>query len=170
VEDWKVGRVEEGQAGKMEGWESPLRNMNRGYRKLTVWQDAVDYYAITSRIFASWPYEMRRVAGNQIAAADSIHRNIAEGYCRRSIKEYLQALNYALGSAGESVSGLHAYVKAKQITQEAFAEADQVVYKLENGLMRLIESLQRKRDAGDWNDSFVVHESNAAYGAELSHE
>ena len=45
-----------------------------------------------------------------------------------------------------------------------------MVYKLENGLKQLIESLQRKRDAGDWNDSFVVRESNAAYGEEISHE
>ena len=55
-----------------------------------------------------------------IASADSIHRNIAEGYCRRSVKEYLQFLNFALGSLGELVSGLHAYHKAEQMSEARF--------------------------------------------------
>ena len=147
----------------MEDWESPLKNVNRGYRKLIVWQDAIAYYRLTWEIFRKFPYEAKRVASQQIAAADSIHRNIAEGYCRRSIKEYLQFLNIALASAGESVSGLHAYRAAGQLDKAAFDKADAIAYKLENGLKRLIESLEQKRDAGDWNESFIVRESNAAY-------
>jgi hypothetical protein len=36
--------------------------------------------------------------------------------------------------------------------------------KLENGLLKLVESLERKRDRGDWIDHLVVKESNAIYG------
>jgi four helix bundle protein len=125
---------------------------------------------LTYRTFRAWPYELRRVAGNQIASVDSIHRNIAEGYCRRSIKEYLQSLNIAIGSAGESVSGLHAYWKVGQMSKEVFNVQDELAYKLENGLKRLIESFQRKRYEGTWDESFVVRESNAAYGEEISRE
>jgi hypothetical protein len=46
-------------------------------------------------------YGLRKVAENSIDAAHSISRNIAEGYCRRSLKEYLNHLNFALGSCGE---------------------------------------------------------------------
>ena len=140
------------------------KNINRGYMKLTVWQDAKAYYILTSRTFRVFPYELKRVASQQIASADSIHRNIAEGYCRRSLKEYLQFLNIALGSGGESVSGLHVYVEAEQITAAQFYELDAMAYKLENGLKRLIESLQEKEMSGGWQDTFVVRESNAAYG------
>jgi four helix bundle protein len=147
----------------MEDWVSPRRNVNRGYRKLDVWNDAIDYYVLTCQVFRAFPYELRRVVANQIASVDSIHRNIAEGYCRRSIKEYLQHLNVAMGSLGESVSGLHAYQKARQIAADQFELLDQKAYKLENGLKRLVESLQRKQEAGDWSESFIVRESNAAY-------
>lgn len=41
---------------------------------------------------------------------------------------------------------------------------DALAYKLENGLLKLVESLERKRDQGDWVDSLVVKESNAVYG------
>ncbi|HMU55884.1 MAG TPA: four helix bundle protein [Nitrospira sp.] len=101
---------------------SQRKNINRGYRKLTVWRDAIDYYALTCELFRTLPAHLRRVAIQQIAAVDSVHRNIAEGYCRRSIREYLQFLNVALASTGESVSGLHACRIASQIPREILSE------------------------------------------------
>ena len=91
---------------------SDRKNINRGYQKLIVWQDAADLYVLTSKIFRKLPYELRRVAANQIASVDSVHRNIAEGYCRRSLNEYLQFLNVAQASLGESVSAL-TYIVAR---------------------------------------------------------
>src|SRR6266436_5292985 len=76
------------------------KNINRGYQKLIVWQDAADLYVLTCTTFRKFQFELRRVASNQIASVDSVHRNIAEGYCRRSLKEYLQFLNFALASLG----------------------------------------------------------------------
>lgn len=139
------------------------KNVNRGYRGLRVWQDAIEYYARTCDVFLQFPYELKRVASNHIASVDSIHQNVAEGFCRRSIKEYLQFLNYALASAGESVSGLHAYRHSKQVSEEQFESLDSLAYKIENGLKKLIESLQYKQQSHDWDDSFVVKESNAHY-------
>lgn len=130
------------------------RNINRGYMKLTVWQDAIAFYTHTVSVFRDWPYEMKRVAGQQIASVDSIHRNIAEGYCRKSLKEYLQFLNVAMSSAGESVSGLHAYHKAGQLKDDEFETMDAQAYKIENSLKRLIESLQKKKRDGTWQDEF----------------
>jgi four helix bundle protein len=66
------------------------RNKNRGYQKLRVRSDAIEYYKQTWEVFRKLPYECKRVASQQIASTDSIHRNIAEGYCRRSIHEYSQ--------------------------------------------------------------------------------
>ncbi len=140
------------------------KNRNRGYQKLTVWKDAIEYYTLTYDVFRSFPFELKRVSSQQISSADSVHRNIAEGYCRRSIKEYLNFLNISLGSLGESVSGLFGYRKAKQISEVQFEKLDALAYKLENGLLKLVESLERKRDQGDWIDSLVVKESNAVYG------
>ena len=141
------------------------KNKNRGYQKLRVWNDAIDYYAETCRVFRGFPYELNRVARQAIASSDSVHRNIAEGYCRRSIHEYLNYLNIALGSLGESVSGLYAYRKAEQLAEEDFENLDSMAYKLENGLLKLVESLEQKREHGDWIDHLIVRESNAIYGS-----
>jgi four helix bundle protein len=139
------------------------KNKNRGYQQLRVWNDAIDYYAETCRVFRGFPYELSRVARQAIASSDSVHRNIAEGYCRRSIHEYLNYLNIALGSLGESVSGLHAYRKAEQLAEEDFENLDSMAYKLENGLLKLVESLEQKRERGDWIDHLIVRESDAIY-------
>ncbi|MGA3143703.1 MAG: four helix bundle protein [Verrucomicrobiota bacterium] len=144
--------------------ETNYRNKNRGYQQLRVWQDAIDFYVSCSRVFRMWPYDLRRVASQGIASADSVHRNIAEGYCRRSIREYLQFLNFALGSLGESVSGLIAYHKAGQLQPADFDALNALAFKLENGLLKLVESLERKEMAGDWIDHLVLKESNIAYG------
>ena len=144
--------------------ETNYRNKNRGYQQLRVWQDAIDFYVLTCRVFRQFPYELKRVASQAIASSDSVHRNIAEGYCRRSLREYLYHLNVSLGSLGESVSGLQAYRKAEQLAEADFNSLDALAFKLENGLLKLVESLERKQEAGDWIDSLIVKESNVAYG------
>lgn len=143
------------------------RNKNRGYQQLRVWQEAIDFYVACCRIFRKFPYDLRRVASQGIASADSVHRNIAEGYSRRSIREYMQSLNYALGSLGESVSGLIACRQAEQIAEKDFGPLDGLAFKLENGLLKLVESLERKEMQGDWVDHLVLKQSNAAYGDQL---
>jgi len=113
---------------------------------------------------------MKRIAAQGMASVDSVHRNIAEGYCRRSIREYIHYLYIALGSLGESVSGYHAYSTANQLSEEDFEVLDQLAFRLENGLLRLVEALERKRDSGTWTDSLIVQESNAVYLAKTTNE
>ena len=146
--------------------ELSYRNKNRGYQQLRVWQDAIDFYVACCRVFRTFPYDLRRAGSQGIASADSVHRNIAEGYCRRSIREYMQSLNYALGSLGESVSGLIAYRRAEQITETDFEPLNSLAFKLENGLLKLVESLERKEMQGDWVDHLILKESNVAHKAE----
>jgi len=141
-----------------------FKNKNRGYQQLRVWQDSIEFYRLTSQVFRRLPYELKRVGSQAIAASDSVHRNIAEGYCRKSIREYLNFLNIALGSLGENVSGLYAYRKAEQITEQEFATLNELAFKLENELLKLVESLEKKKLEGEWIDSLIVREGNHEYG------
>jgi four helix bundle protein len=140
------------------------RNKNRGYQKLRIWNEAVEYYKQTCEVFKKVAYELKRVASQQIASSDSVHRNIAEGYCRRSIHEYLKFLYIALGSLGESVSGLYACREAKQISIEDFERLDELAFKLENGLLKLVQTLEEKRELGEWTDHLMTKESGIAEG------
>jgi four helix bundle protein len=107
------------------------------------------------KIFSDFSFELKKVAGNCIDAAHSISGNISEGYCRRTLKEYLNYLNIALGSCGEFHSCYDSFRQAGQITQEEYEQIDTLHYKVENGLLKLMESLQKKQKLGDWKDTFV---------------
>ena len=131
------------------------KNINRGFKRLRVWQDSVSLYIMACKIFSDFSFELKKVAGNGIDAAHSISRNISEGYCRRTLKEYLNYLNIALGSCGEFHSCYDSFRQAGQITQEEYEQIDKLHYKVENGLLKLMESLQKKQKLGDWKDTFI---------------
>ncbi len=81
-------------------------------------------------------------------AVHSILRNIAEGYCRKNLKEYLNFLNIALGSCGELFSGIISFKEIELIDEENFEIFDELHYKVENELIALIKSLQNKQKEG----------------------
>ena len=130
------------------------KNINRGFEKLRVWNDAIELYILTCKLLTHFPFELKKTAGNCIDAAHSISRNIAEGYSRRSIKEYLNFLNIALGSSGEYYSCIVSYQRADQIAENEFEQMDKLHCKTENELIQLIKSLQKKSREGNWLDNF----------------
>jgi four helix bundle protein len=90
------------------------------------------------------PFELKKTMANCI---DS-------GYSRRSVKEYLNFLNIALGSSGEFHSCIVSFHKADQISSIDYEKLDELHYKTENELLMLIKSLQKKMKNGDWDDTF----------------
>jgi four helix bundle protein len=126
------------------------KNMTRGFKKLRVWQDSIELYITACEVLLKFPFELKKVASNSIDAAHSISRNIAEGYCRRSLKEYLYYLNFSLGSCGEFHSSYESFYKAKHISDIEYENLDKLSYKIENGLLKLIRTLNAKQKDGNW--------------------
>ena len=55
-------------------------NINRGFKKLRVWNDAIDLYVLSCKMLKDFPFECRKALANCIDAVHSISRNISEGY------------------------------------------------------------------------------------------
>ncbi len=129
-------------------------NINRGYMKLEVWREALDLFtSVHSSLCRSEKLDFK-LKGQLLDSAQSIGANIAEGYCRESINEYLQFLNVALGSAGETLTRMIGLEKTGYISHEDFERLDRSHYSVENKLIALIRSLQAKRKNGTWEDEF----------------
>lgn len=139
-------------------------NIFRGYMKLMIWHYAKEYYRVAASIYHSHEPVFLRVYSNQIACIDSSHLNIAEGYCRKSKKEYIRFLDIALGSLGESTSGNHVYKQSNQITSNQFEMLYEIAYKLENSIRKPLDSL-RTMSKESWSDTLNVRENEVLYSS-----
>jgi four helix bundle protein len=130
--------------------ETELRNENRGCMKLIGWQNAIQLFELVWKIaFIEEKIDLK--LRSQFAdAAQSVSANIAEGYRRRLISEYIQFLYYALGSLAEMMTPDVGLKQTNQISAARFHQFDLLHYEVENRLLRLIEKLEAKRDDEDW--------------------
>lgn len=128
-----------------------LRNLNRGYMKLDVWNKGIELYE------AIWKVTRQVEIGPKLKSqlldsTLSICSNIAEGYSRRSIKEYIQYLYVSLGSLSETMTRVIGLRVTREISEDQFRSIDALHYEVENKTIRLVESLQRKKNSNTWND------------------
>lgn len=133
------------------------KNLNRGFRKLNVWREAIDLYAFGKKVLGKMKGISFKIRDQILDSAFSISSNLAEGYCRKSIKEYIQFVNVALGSAGENYSQMYALLKSGEISQATFDEFDGRHYSVETKLINLAKSLAKKMKTGQvWNSDYKV--------------
>ena len=127
------------------------RNLNRGYLNLEVWQRGMDLFALAWRLAGG--VADFKLKSQFTDAAQSVSANIAEGYGRRSLPEYLQFLYIAKGSLAESFTRACGFLQVQLILAVDFETFDVLHYEVENKLLRLIASLEAKRDTNEWQDS-----------------
>jgi four helix bundle protein len=135
------------------------KNLNRGFRKLEVWKEAIALYVFVKekvRALVQVPFKIKAQVED---SAFSCHSNIAEGYCRRSLKESIQYNNIGLSSLGENYSQVFALYKANDIDKEWFDEYDKKHYSLENKLINYNKSqVQQLKNNADWRDDYILRE------------
>lgn len=125
--------------------------MNRGYMKLEAWQRGMDLFVMAFQL--SNQTSDLKLKSQFRDAAQSVSANVAEGYGRRSLPEYLQFLYTAKGSLAEALTRAIGFQSVKLISVGDFEKFDQLHYEVENKLLRLIESLETKRQNNDWQDT-----------------
>jgi len=127
------------------------RNLNRGYMKLDAWQRGMDLFVAAFGL--STKVSDLKLKSQFRDAAQSVSANIAEGYGRRSLPEYIQFLYIAKGSLAEALARAIGLQAVKVFSAADFEDFDKLHYEVENKLLRLIESLENKRSIGDWRDA-----------------
>lgn len=105
--------------------------MINGYRDLIVWQKSMDLVDEIYKIIKLLPQEERFALSDQMRrSAISVPSNIAEGYERKSKKEYLQFLSIAKSSRAELETQLYICIRQNYITHsqadKAFGLCDEV--------------------------------------------
>ena len=118
------------------------------FEDLRVWQKAIQLvkqvYVITNDGKLSRDFGLK----DQLRRASvSIPTNVAEGFERRSRKEYLNFLNIAKGSAGELRSLLRVALEVGYIEQSTFSKLNNQAMELSRMLFNQIQSINRASSA-----------------------
>ncbi len=139
------------------------RNINRGYRKLEVWMEAIELYVFVKnkiRDLSSVPFKIKAQIEDSALSCPS---NIAEGYSRRSLKEYIQYVNISLASLAENYTQIFALFSAGDIEREWFDEYDKKHYCLENKLIKMNKTMLTKIGQNEWKSDYVLRELMEKY-------
>ena len=129
--------------------------------KLEVWNDAVELFRYCFNLTNKIHNLDFKLKTQILYSSQSISSNIAEGYCRRSLNEYLHFLNTALGSTCELLAGIIGLKEANLLNENQFNEFDSKHYEIENKLPALVKALQTKQL--DNNCDQKIHEPDSEY-------
>jgi four helix bundle protein len=116
------------------------------FRELVVWQKSMDLVTAiyhTSKIFPK--DEMYGLTSQLRRSAVSVPSNIAEGYGRNGLNDYLRFLNIAISSLFELQTQVEISFNLKYINQKKFNTLYELTREVERMLSSLIRSLKSKR-------------------------
>jgi four helix bundle protein len=110
------------------------------YKKLIVWQRAIDLVVLVYELTKKFPKsEQFGLVSQMRRAAVSIASNIAEGQKRSSDKDFVHFLHFACGSAAELETQMVICKKLHEFSKIDYTEVDKTleeVIKLLDGLIR----------------------------------
>jgi four helix bundle protein len=136
----------------------------RGFRRLFAWQKADEpasavFQELNKPRVPSW------LVDQTARSAVSVPANIAEGYARGSLKDYLRFLDIAHGSLAELEYYVHFMVTNKLLDPPAHEKLSQLSWEAGNLLFALIRSLRQKLKEGTWDRTGLSEEPDVEYSA-----
>lgn len=118
----------------------------RSYRDLTVWQKAMDMVAAVYQLTEELPAAEKFGLRSQLQrAAVSVPANIAEGYGRIRLGDYVHHLSIAQGSVAEAETLMALAVRLGFVSREKALEMWELMQEVGKMLRELIRTLELKR-------------------------
>ena len=131
--------------------EQGTGNQEQGFRRLVAWQKADDLASAVFSVAQMLPLQHRWLRDQAARAAVSVPANIAEGYGRGSLRDYLRFLDIARGSLAELEYYLHFLRRNGLIEAEKLIAAEALRAETGRLLFGLTQSLREKLKAeGPW--------------------
>jgi four helix bundle protein len=155
--------VERGYKGYKGATTQTYRKLY-GYKNLLAWQVADDLAACVHDLVVRFKPRYYKLADQMLGAVTSVKANIAEGYCRNSLGDYIRFTEIARGSLGELGSQIQDCERWQLITGSELEQLLRLYHDATWFLEQLIKGLRAKRQEGDWDRSMGIKESPVNYG------
>ncbi|MCA0365605.1 MAG: four helix bundle protein [Bacteroidetes bacterium] len=115
------------------------------FKDLIVWQKSMDFVVEVYQFSNGFPIEERYGLTQQLRkAAVSIPSNISEGYGRRSAKDYVRFLEFALGSRNESYTQVILANRLGFLSDEKFMNLENDLEEISKMLVSMIKKIEEK--------------------------
>lgn len=134
----------------------------QGYQQLIVWRKSHELALAIYRATSSLPRNDAWLRTQVNRSAVSVAANIAEGYSRGSLREYIQFLNIARGSLAETEYYLLFMRDSSLLTGDSLNPLQSLAAESARLLLGLLRSLRNKTRAGT-SEPTRVQDSPVAY-------
>jgi four helix bundle protein len=134
-----------------------------GYKKLLAWQAADELSAVVHEAVIHFGYVYHKLTTQMLGSASSTKANIAEGYCRNALGDYIRFCEIARGSLGELGSQIQDCERWGLLKEAPLAELIKRFGDTTYFLEELIKSLKAKQKDGSWDRSYGVKEPEPNY-------
>jgi four helix bundle protein len=146
--------------------EQGTRNTAKGFRSLVAWSKADALAHEVFRALRRFPADDRWLARQATRAAVSVPANIAEGYSRGSLGDYLRFVDIARGSLGELEYYL-GFLTHENLIDTTTADRLNALHQDAGRLLHgLWTSLKQKARDGTWDHGTAAREEPFAYVAD----
>ena len=131
--------------------------MEQRFRKLEAWRKADDLAAELFRLTEKEiPQRHRWLSLQAVRAAFSVTSNIAEGYGRSSLGDYIRFLEFAGASLNEVENALHFMKRNEVVSAKSLQVSEDLRRATGNLLFGLLRSLRTKlQGKGDWQRGLI---------------
>ena len=148
---------------KYQGHSTQTFKRLYGYKNWLAWQAADELAARVHDIVMQFDSRYFRLSGQMLDSCSSVKSNIAEGYCRNGISDYIRFCEIARGSLAKLGSQIQDCERWRLIKGQEVEELLEIFNDTTYFLEALINSLRKKRQEEIWDRSMGVKEEAAAY-------
>lgn len=138
----------------------------KGFRSLLAWQKADELASAVYRTLRAMPAQHRWLTVQAMRAAISVPANIAEGYGRGSLGDYLRFLDIARGSLAELEYYLHFVNREGLVAATNVAVLHHMHQETGRLLHGLWKSLKQKARDGGWDRTGLTPEQSAPHAVD----
>ena len=129
-----------------------------GYKNLLAWQVADELAAQLHPLVTRFDFRYAKLTGQMLGSVSSVKANLAEGYCRTSLGDYIRFCEFARGSLGELGSQLQDCERWGLVDEATLARLLKLYGDALYFLGELMKGLKQKQKDGDWDKSMGVKE------------
>jgi four helix bundle protein len=134
-----------------------------GYKNLIAWQAADDLATYVHAVVIRFKSHYHRLADQMLGSASSVKANIAEGYCRNALGDYIRFSEIARGSLGELGSQIQDCERWGLVAGDELKDLVRLFGDTTYFLEQLIRGLRAKRKEGTWDRSLSAKDDAEAY-------